>query len=68
MKVSDAPADPSLHNRLRKMPQPVGTVPAGHVAVTVVRHADPFGLQDAELVTVNTVLPGPAGPVSPVGP
>ena len=73
MNVSEMPLEPSGHTRFKNVPQPTGTVPAGHVVLTVVVQVPfPAGVQLASVVlAVITVLPGPAGlcgPVEPTGP
>lgn len=70
--VSNTPIDPSKHCAFALMndPHPTGTVPAGHVAVTVVRHV-PFavGVQLGSCaLMLMTVFPGPGGPCAPAGP
>ena len=64
MKVSEMPLLPSPQTRLTKVPHPTGTVPAGHVVLTVVTQV-PFaaGVQFGSVVlAVTMALPGPAGP------
>jgi hypothetical protein len=73
-KESATPFEPSGHNALKKTPQPIGTVPAGQAALTLVTHevAGDTGVQlvmtAGTLPASVTVLWGPAGPVAPVGP
>lgn len=70
MNVSEMPFEPSGHTRFKKVPHPMGTVPAGHVVLTVVVQVpDAAGVQLPSVVlAVITVLPGPAGPWRPRSP
>jgi hypothetical protein len=73
-KESATPFEPSGHSALKKTPQPIGTVPAGQAALTLVTHevAGDVGVQlvmtAGTLPASVTVLWGPAGPVAPVAP
>ena len=54
-KESETPFEPSGHTELKKTPQPIGTVPAGQAALTLVTHevAGDVGVQP--VITAGTL-------------